>query len=382
MGKKTALITGITGQDGSYLTELLLNKGYIIHGIKRRSSSFNTRRIDHLYRDRHEKDVRLFLHYGDLTDSTSLIRIIQETQPDEIYNLGAMSHVHVSFENPEYTGEADGLGTTRLLEAIRLLGLSQKTRFYQASSSEMYGNSNSQLQDEGTPFEPRSPYAAAKLYAFWMARNYREAHGIFACNGILFNHESPRRGETFVTKKITRASVQIALGLQEKLLLGNLNAVRDWGHAKDYVRAMHLMLQHTTPDDYVVATGKTATVREFVLLAFQEIGIELEFQGQGTDEKGLISKIDNKLFLEKVKRSSRHLKVGQSLVEVRKEYFRPTEVDFLCGNPSKAMKTLNWKPEIDLKGLVSDMMDYDLKLYLRDRVLQENGFEILQEIED
>lgn len=376
MERKTALITGITGQDGAYLAEFLLNKGYVVHGIKRRSSSFNTDRIDHLYRDRHEEQARMFLHYGDLSDSSNLIRIIQETQPDEIYNLGAMSHVHVSFETPEFTGNIDGTGALRLLEAIRLLGMTQKTKFYQASSSELYGKVQETPQTEKTPFYPRSPYAAAKLYAYWITVNYREAYNIFGCNGILFNHESPLRGETFVTRKITRAASHIAVGMQEKLYLGNLNASRDWGHAKDYVRAMYMMMQQPEPDDYVVATGKQATVREFIELSFSEIGISLDFVGRGVDETAVISKVDRDFFREKVSHSSDHLKVGQTLVEVRSEYFRPTEVESLIGDPAKAKNKLGWVPEYNLKDLVADMMRSDLNICRKGRLLKDNGHEV------
>ncbi|MFD2370805.1 GDP-mannose 4,6-dehydratase [Brevibacillus sp. GCM10020057] len=340
--KKVALITGVTGQDGAYLAEFLLEKGYEVHGVKRRASSFNTDRIDHLYRDKHEADSRFFLHYGDLTDSTNLIRIIQEVQPDEIYNLAAQSHVKVSFETPEYTANADGLGTLRLLEAIRILGLTEKTRFYQASTSELYGLVQEVPQRETTPFYPRSPYAAAKLYAYWITVNYREAYRMFACNGILFNHESPLRGETFVTRKITRAAARIRLGLQDKLYLGNLDAKRDWGHAKDYVRAMWLMLQQETPDDFVIATGETHSVREFVELAFREHGIDLEWRGHGVEEEG----VDRR--------------TGRVLVQVDPEYFRPTEVDLLLGDPEKARRVLGWEPACTFRELVASMATADL----------------------
>lgn len=359
--KKAALITGITGQDGAYLAEFLLKKGYRVHGVKRRSSLFNTARVDHLYQDPHEAEVNFFMHYGDLTDSTNLIRIIQEVQPDEIYNLAAQSHVKVSFETPEYTANADALGTLRLLEAIRILGLAGKTRFYQASTSELYGKVQETPQTETTPFYPRSPYAAAKLYSYWITVNYREAYNIFACNGILFNHESPIRGETFVTRKITRAVARIKLGLQEKIHLGNLNAKRDWGHAADYVKAMWLILQQEQPDDYVIATGETHSVREFVELAFGEVGIIIEWQGEGLEEKG----IDQA--------------TGRVLVEVDPRYFRPTEVDLLLGNPAKAKQQLGWFPKISFRQLVKEMVDYDLeKETERDLVCQREGFRVHQ----
>ncbi|AFV24577.1 GDP-mannose 4,6-dehydratase [Methanolobus psychrophilus R15] len=340
---KTALITGITGQDGAYLAEFLLNKGYIVHGIRRRSSSFNTKRIDHLYRDTHEKNVNLFLHYGDLTDSASLIRIIQETQPDEIYNLAAQSHVHISFDTPEYTANSDAVGTLRLLEAIRILGLEKKTRFYQASTSELYGKVQEIPQKETTPFYPRSPYAVAKLYAYWVTINYREAYGMYACNGILFNHESPIRGETFVTRKITMAVAKIKNGLQNKLYLGNLDAKRDWGFAGDYVEAMWLMLQQDEPDDFVIATGETHSVREFVELAFKEAGIKIEWEGKGVDEVGMDAA------------------TGDVLIEVDPRYYRPTEVDILIGNPTKAKKKLGWESKIGLQELVKMMVEEDMK---------------------
>ncbi len=341
--QKTALITGITGQDGAYLAELLLEKGYTVHGIKRRSSSFNTGRIDHLYQDPHDRDVKLHLHYGDLTDSTNLIRIMQETQPDEVYNLAAQSHVQVSFETPEYTGNADALGTLRLLEAIRLLGLSGKTRFYQASTSELYGKVQEVPQSETTPFYPRSPYAAAKLYAYWIVVNYREAYGMHASNGILFNHESPIRGETFVTRKITRAAAAIKLGLQDKLYLGNLDAERDWGHAKDYVRGMWLMLQQDKADDYVLATGKTTSVRDFVNWSFSEVDIALDWQGSGVDEKGIDAA------------------TGKVVVEIDPRYFRPTEVDLLLGDATKAFERLGWKHDRSVRDLISEMVTSDLR---------------------
>lgn len=358
--RKVALITGITGQDGAYLAEFLLDKGYIVHGIKRRSSLFNTDRIDHLYQDRHEEKVRFFLHYGDMIDSTNLIRIIQQTQPDEIYNLAAQSHVQVSFDTPEYTANADAVGTLRILEAIRLLGLEKKTRFYQASTSELYGLVQETPQKETTPFYPRSPYAAAKLYGYWITVNYREAYGMYACNGILFNHESPIRGETFVTRKITRAVARIHLGLQEKLYLGNLDAKRDWGYAKDYVEAMWLMLQQQSAEDFVIATGVTTAVRDFVGLAFQEIGIELEWQGQGVDEKGI------------------YAKTGQVIVEVDERYFRPTEVDLLLGDPTKAKNKLGWSPKTSMQELCKMMVLADIESAKRDLLCQEHGFQIQQ----
>ncbi len=344
MADKVALITGVTGQDGAYLAELLLSKGYIVHGVKRRSSSFNTGRIDHLYRDSHEANVRLFLHYGDMTDATNLIRLVQEVQPDEIYNLAAQSHVQVSFETPEYTANADGIGTLRLLEAMRILGLKDKTRFYQASTSELYGLVQETPQSEKTPFYPRSPYAAAKLYAYWITVNYREAYGYHASNGILFNHESPIRGETFVTRKITRAVASIEKGLQDKVYLGNIDAKRDWGHARDFVEGMWMILQQPQGDDYVLATGQTQTVREFVELAFQEIGREIEWKGKGVEEKG----IDKK--------------TGKVLVEIDPRYFRPTEVDLLLGNPAKAAKVLGWKHKTTLREMVKEMVASDLEV--------------------
>ena len=350
---KIALITGITGQDGAYLADLLLEKGYKVHGIKRRSSLINTQRIDHLYQDPHEKNVRFQLHYGDMTDSTNLIRIIQETQPDEIYNLAAMSHVKVSFDEPEYTANADGIGTLRLLEAIRILGLEKKTRIYQASTSELYGLAQAVPQNETTPFYPRSPYAVAKLYAYWITINYREAYGMFACNGILFNHESPLRGETFVTRKITRAVSAIVKGKQEKLYLGNLDAKRDWGHAKDYVDAMWRILQQDKAEDYVIATGVTTTVRDFIKLSFAEVGVELEFSGEGVNESGSVKVCNNPAY---------QLPIGKDIVAVDPEYFRPTEVDLLIGDPTKANTKLGWKPKYDLAALVKEMMEKDLEL--------------------
>jgi len=355
---KVALITGVTGQDGAYLSEFLLNKGYTVHGLKRRSSLFNTDRIDHLYKDQHEKQVKFFLHYGDLTDSTNIIRIIQETQPDEIYNLAAQSHVKVSFETPEYTANADAIGTLRILEAIRILKLEKKTKFYQASTSEMYGYVQEIPQKETTPFYPRSPYGVAKVYGFWITKNYREAYGMYACNGILFNHESPLRGETFVTRKITRAAAKIHLGLQEKLYLGNLDAERDWGHAKDYVEGMWLMLQQKEADDYVLATGKKITVRKFVELAFAEVGITLKWEGKGVDEKGI------------------NTANGKTLVEVDPAYFRPTEVDLLIGDASKAKQNMGWEPKHTLEQLVKEMMASDLKLFEKDKYLMDGGHEV------
>jgi len=369
---KVALITGITGQDGAYLAEFLLKKGYIVHGIKRRSSLFNTDRIDHLYQDPHVDNRNFFLHYGDLTDSTNLIRIIQETQPDEIYNLAAMSHVMVSFDTPEYTANADGIGTLRILEAIRLLGLTKKTRFYQASTSELYGLVQQVPQSETTPFYPRSPYAVAKMYGYWITVNYREAYGMYACNGILFNHESPIRGETFVTRKITRAVSRIALGMQDKLFLGNLSAKRDWGHAKDYVKAMYLMLQQESADDFVVATGVTTEVRDFVKMAFAHMGIDVEFKGDGVDEKGYVKTCSN---------ADYQLQAGTCVVEVDPRYFRPTEVDLLIGDPTKAQTKLGWKPEYNLEMLVNDMMDSDLRLMKKEKYLKDGGFQTLNYFE-
>ena len=357
--KKRALITGITGQDGAYLAELLLSKGYEVHGVKRRSSLFNTDRIDHLYHDRHEKNVNMFLHYGDLTDSTNLIRLVQETMPDEIYNLAAQSHVHVSFETPEYTANADAIGTLRLLEAIRILGMEKKTKFYQASTSELYGKVMEVPQSEETPFYPRSPYAVAKLYAYWIVRNYREAYGIYACNGILFNHESPLRGETFVTRKITRAVAKISLGLQDKVFLGNVDAQRDWGHAKDYVEGMWMMMQQDEPDDFVLATGETYSVKHFCNLAFGHVGITLEWKGSGVDEKAYDSK------------------TGKVLIEIDPKYFRPTEVDLLIGNPAKAREKLGWMHKHSLEQLVTDMVKSDVELFKRDRYLMEGGHKVL-----
>ena len=367
---KVALITGITGQDGSYLAELLLEKGYEVHGIKRRSSSLNTDRIDHLYQDPHHPNQRLKLHYGDLTDAMNLTRIIEECQPDEIYNLGAMSHVKVSFDTPEYVGNVDGLGTLRILEAVRLLGLERKTRIYQASTSELYGgmseNKNDKgFYDENSPFYPRSPYGVAKIYGFWITKNYREAYNMFACNGILFNHESPRRGETFVTRKITRATARIALGLQDKLYLGNLDAKRDWGHAKDYVKMMWMILQAEQPEDWVIATGITTKVREFVKLSFAEVGIELEFKGFGINEKAFVVKCTNPDY---------KIEIGKEVLSVDPSYFRPTEVDLLIGDPTKAKTKLGWVPEYNLYSLVKDMMQSDLRLMQKNLYLKKQGY--------
>jgi GDPmannose 4,6-dehydratase len=369
---KVALITGITGQDGAYLAELLLEKGYVVHGIKRRSSMFNTERIDHLYQDPHEKNVQMHLHYGDLTDSTNLIRIIQETQPDEIYNLAAMSHVKVSFDTPEYTANADGIGPLRILEAVRLLRLTKKTKVYQASTSELYGLVQAVPQSETTPFYPRSPYAVAKLYGYWITVNYREAYGMYAVNGILFNHESPLRGETFVTRKITRGVAKIALGMQDKIYLGNLDARRDWGHAKDYVEGMWRILQQEVPEDYVLATGVTTTVRDFVRMAFAEVGIELEFSGKDDAEKAVVVSCSNPDY---------QVETGKEVVSVDPKYFRPTEVDLLIGDPTKAHTQLGWKPKYDLPMLVSEMVKSDVDLFRREKLLKESGFEIKNQYE-
>jgi GDPmannose 4,6-dehydratase len=377
---KVALITGITGQDGAYLAEFLLKKGYMVHGIKRRSSLFNTDRIDHLYQDPHEKHVHFKLHYGDLTDSTNLIRIIQETQPDEIYNLAAQSHVKVSFDTPEYTANADGIGTLRILEAVRILGLTKKTRIYQASTSELYGLVQAVPQSETTPFYPRSPYAVAKMYGYWITVNYREAYDMYACNGILFNHESPVRGETFVTRKITRAAAKIALGLQDKIFLGNLEAKRDWGHAKDYVEAMYLILQQEKPEDFVIATGITTTVRDFVKMTFAELGIEVEFSGKDEHEKGVIIDADKNRMAE-LGINPEHIKFGQTVVSVDPQYFRPTEVDLLIGDPTKANTKLGWKPKYDLPALVKDMVLSDLHLMKKDQYLKDGGFNTLNYFE-
>ncbi|PKD19666.1 GDP-mannose 4,6 dehydratase [Salegentibacter salinarum] len=365
---KTALITGITGQDGAYLSEFLLDKGYLVHGIKRRSSQFNTDRIDHLYQDPHVNNRNFILHYGDMTDSTNLIRLIQLIQPDEIYNLAAMSHVHVSFEIPEYTGNTDGLGTLRILDAVRLLGLEKKTRIYQASSSELYGKVQEVPQSETTPFYPRSPYAVAKLYAYWITVNYREAYNMFACNGILFNHESPVRGETFVTRKITRAVARIALGLQEKIFLGNLDAQRDWGHAKDYVRMMWMILQADEPEDWVIATGKTTSVRDFVRLAFAEVGIELKFVGKGINEKGVVTYCHNPDF---------KITTGTEVLSIDPRYFRPTEVELLVGDASKAKNKLGWVPEFELNDLIKEMVESDLNLMRKEQCLKDVGFTVM-----
>ena len=379
MLKKIALITGITGQDGSYLAEFLLKKGYIVHGIKRRTSLFNTDRIDHLYQDPHEDNVNLHLHFGDMTDSMNITRIIQEVQPDEIYNLAAMSHVAVSFETPEYVANADGTGTLRILEAVKLLGLSSKTKIYQASTSELYGKVQETPQSETTPFYPRSPYAVAKMYAYWITVNYREAYGMFACNGILFNHESPVRGETFVTRKITRAASKIALGLQDKLYLGNLDAKRDWGHAKDYVQMMWLILQADEPEDWVIATGQTTTVRDFVQMAFNYAGINLRFEGAGKDEIGIIDSINEERYSQVIQNSTLNIQncIGSTIVEVDAKYFRPTEVDLLLGDPRKAETKLGWKREYRLEELVNDMMQSDLKLMTKDVYLQDGGYKIM-----
>ncbi len=361
--KKKALITGITGQDGAYLAELLLSKGYEVHGVKRRASLFNTDRIDHLYQDKHQNEVNFYLHHGDLTDSTNLIRIIQEVQPEEIYNLGAQSHVKVSFEVPEYTANSDAVGTLRLLEAIRILNLEKKVKFYQASTSELYGKVQEVPQTENTPFYPRSPYGVAKLYAYWIVKNYREAYDVFACNGILFNHESPLRGETFVTRKITRAVAKISLGLQEKMYIGNLNAQRDWGHAKDYVEGMWLMLQQEKPEDYVLATGVTTTVRDFCSMAFNEVGIAIKWEGKGNQEQG----VDES--------------TGKVLVEIDNNYYRPTEVDLLIGDASKAKKLLNWEPKINLKSLIKEMVASDVALFEKEIHLKKGGFQALNQYE-
>jgi GDPmannose 4,6-dehydratase len=372
MRPKTALITGITGQDGAYLSELLLKKGYIVHGIKRRSSLFNTERIDHIYQDPHVENKNFILHYGDLTDSTNLIRIIQEVQPDEIYNLGAMSHVRVSFEVPEYVADTDGIGTLRLLEAIRILGLTKKTKIYQASTSELYGKVQEIPQSEKTPFYPRSPYAVAKMYAFWITVNYREAYGMFACNGILFNHESPLRGETFVTRKITRGVAKIAMGLQDKLWMGNINSKRDWGHAKDYVEGMYLILQQDEPEDFVLATGVTTEIREFIRMAFLEVGIVIEFKGEGVDEKGYIIACNNPDY---------QLPIGKEVLAIDPQYFRPTEVDLLIGDPTKANTKLGWKPKYTVQTLCAEMVAADLELFKKEQLLKNAGFDIKNQYE-
>ncbi|MFY0651221.1 MAG: GDP-mannose 4,6-dehydratase [Cyclobacteriaceae bacterium] len=369
---KKALITGITGQDGAYLTELLLRNNYEVHGIKRRASLFNTQRIDHLYEDPHVDSARLRLHYGDLSDAMNITKIIQEVKPDEIYNLGAMSHVRVSFDTPEYTADVDGLGTLRLLEAVRLLGMSEKTRIYQASTSELYGLVQEVPQSEKTPFYPRSPYAVAKMYAYWITVNYREAYNMYACNGILFNHESPLRGETFVTRKITRAVAKMALGLQSCVYMGNLDSKRDWGHAKDYVRGMWLMLQQDQPEDYVLATGVTTSIRDFMIMAFEEVGVELEFKGTGVKEMGYVKSTDN---------NQHNFIVGQEVIRIDQKYFRPTEVDLLIGEPSKAKNNLGWEPDYDLKALVKEMVQADLKLFEKDKYLLDGGHDILNQAE-
>ncbi len=382
MNKKHAIITGITGQDGAYLAELLLKKGYVVHGLKRRASLFNTQRIDHLFKVNREEQNQFMYYYCDLTDSTNLIRLIQEIQPDEIYNLAAMSHVKVSFDTPEYTANADGIGTLRILEAVRILGLENKTRVYQASTSELYGKVQEIPQTETTPFYPRSPYGCAKMYAYWITVNYREAYNMFACNGILFNHESPLRGETFVTRKITRAVANIVLGIQHKLYLGNLNAKRDWGHAKDYVEAMYLILQQEKPEDFVISTGVTTTVRDFVKMAFARVGINLSFKGEGLEEVGVIESINNDLFNNKIGELPKELAVGNTIVEVEPYYFRPTEVELLIGDSSKARKKLGWQPKYNLEMLVNEMVDNDVKLIKQDTYLKNGGFDISPQIED
>ena len=368
---KVALITGITGQDGAYLAELLLGKGYIVHGIKRRSSLFNTNRIDHLYQDPHEKHRNFILHYGDLTDSTNLIRIIQEVQPDEIYNLGAMSHVKVSFDTPEYTANADGIGTLRILEAVRLLGLAKKTKIYQASTSELYGLVQEVPQKETTPFYPRSPYGVAKLYAYWITVNYREAYDMFACNGILFNHESPLRGETFVSRKITRGVAQLALGLVDKLYMGNLVASRDWGHAKNYVEAMWLMLQQDKAEDFVIATGITTSVRDFIRMAFEEVGVEIGFEGEGVNEVAVVRTCTDEFLFRK----------GQEVVKIDAGYFRPTEVELLIGDATKANEKLGWKPKYTLRQMIKEMVECDLNTFKREQLLINSGFDIVRQHE-
>lgn len=382
---KVALITGITGQDGAYLAELLLEKGYKVHGVKRRASLFNTDRIDHLYQDPHVENRRLILHYGDMTDSMNLTRLIKETQPDEIYNLAAMSHVKVSFDTPEYTANADGIGTLRILEAVRLLGLEHRTRIYQASTSELYGLVQEVPQSERTPFYPRSPYAVAKMYAYWITVNYREAYNIFACNGTLFNHESPLRGETFVTRKITRAVAKITLGLQDHFYLGNLDAKRDWGHAKDYVDAMWRILQQDEPEDFVIATGVSTKVRDFVNMAFRHIGIEISFQGEGVNEVGIIKTINENRFakMTQVKNTPARIKslIGKKILQVDPKYFRPTEVELLIGDPSKAHEKLNWKPKYNLEMLVKEMVESDLEIFRKDLHLVSGGFPILKQSE-
>lgn len=378
---KVALITGVTGQDGSYLAELLLEKGYTVHGVKRRSSLFNTDRIDHLYQDPHVANPKFILHYGDLTDSMNLTRIIQEVQPDEIYNLAAMSHVQVSFEMPEYTANADGIGTLRILEAVRLLGLTKKTKIYQASTSELYGLVQAVPQSETTPFYPRSPYAVAKLYAYWITVNYREAYGIFASNGILFNHESPLRGETFVTRKITRAAAKIVLGLQDCLYMGNIDAQRDWGHAKDYVEAMYLILQQEVSEDFVIATGVTTRVREFIRMTFAYLGVEITFTGTEENETGAISAIDYARLAELGVKDTEHLKIGAVVLKIDPRYYRPTEVELLIGDPTKSQEKLGWKPKHTLETLIEDMAGADLKLFQKDQLLLKEGFGVLNYFE-
>lgn len=374
--QKVAFITGITGQDGAYLAEFILKKGYIVHGLKRRSSLFNTDRIDHLYQDPHVEQRNLILHYGDLTDSTNLIRLIQEIQPDEIYNLAAQSHVKVSFDTPEYTANADGIGTLRLLEAVRILGLTHKTKIYQASTSELFGKVQEVPQSESTPFYPRSPYAIAKMYAYWITVNYREAYNMFACNGILFNHESPIRGETFVTRKITRAVAKIALGLQDQLFLGNLSAQRDWGHARDYVEAMWLMLQQDIPEDFVIATGKATTVRDFVRCSFEEVGIEIEFSGKGLFEKAVVVDIDEDKMLS-LELDPNQVRFGQTVVKIDERYFRPTEVDLLIGDATKAKEKLKWQPKSSLEEMIAEMIKGDLNLMRKEKLLKRKGFTAL-----
>ena len=369
---KTAFITGVTGQDGAYLSEFLLSKGYLVHGLKRRSSSLNTDRIDHIYQDPHTDSQNFILHYGDMTDSTNLIRLIKEIQPDEIYNLAAMSHVHVSFEMPEYTANADGIGTLRILDAVRLLGLENKTKIYQASTSELFGKVQEVPQSETTPFYPRSPYAVAKMYAYWITVNYREAYGMFTCNGILFNHESPVRGETFVTRKITRAASRIALGMQDKLFLGNLDAKRDWGHAKDYAKMMWMILQAKKPEDWVIATGKATSIRDFVIMAFDYLGVKIKFKGEGVNELGIVEQCTNPDY---------KIEIGKEIIKVDPRYFRPTEVDFLIGDASKAQNKLGWKATTSLKELVNEMMESDLKLMSKEQFLIKNGFKTLNYFE-
>ncbi len=394
MTKKKALITGITGQDGAYLAEFLLSKGYEVHGVKRRSSLFNTERIDHLYKDPHEKDVNFFLHYGDLTDGLSLTKLIGEIKPDEIYNLGAQSHVAVSFEQPEYTANCDGLGTLRILEAVRMLGLTDKVKIYQASTSELFGKVQEIPQNEKTPFYPRSPYGVAKLYAYWITVNYREAYNMFACNGILFNHESPIRGETFVTRKITRGVARILLGLDKKLFLGNLSAKRDWGHAKDYVKGMWMILQQDEPEDFVLATGKTSEVREFARKAFKELGVEIEFRGKGVDEEGVIVKVNEDKMNEKLKKANvdytEHIEqivsntkklIGESVIKVDPKYFRPAEIDILVGDYSKAKEKLGWEPTLTVDDLIRDMVENDLEKNYKEVILKNCGFEIIKSCE-